>query len=35
MIRFNIDKTIQAAAFLIKRKPGHRENYMRLLSNRQ
>ncbi len=31
MIRFNINKTIQAAAYLIKRQPGHRENYMRLL----
>jgi uncharacterized phage-associated protein len=31
MIRFDIDKTIEAAAYLIKQKPGHRENYMRLL----
>jgi uncharacterized phage-associated protein len=31
MIGFNIDKTIEAAAYLIKQQPGHRENYMRLL----
>ncbi len=31
MIGFNIDKTIQAAAYLLKRKPDHSENYMRLL----
>src|SRR3990167_11350054 len=31
MIRFNIDKTIEAAAYLIKQQPGYRENYMRLL----
>jgi uncharacterized phage-associated protein len=31
MIRFNLDKTIQAAAYLIKRQPGRRENYTRLL----
>ena len=31
MIRFNLDKTIQAAAYLIKRQSGCRENYMRLL----
>lgn len=31
MIGFNIDKTIQAAAYLLKREPARRENYMRLL----
>jgi uncharacterized phage-associated protein len=31
MIHFNIDKTIEAAAYLIKRRPNRRENYMRLL----
>jgi uncharacterized phage-associated protein len=31
MIHFDIDKTIQAAAYLIKRRPGKTENYMRLL----
>ncbi len=31
MIHFDIDKTIQAAAYLIKRRPGKIENYMRLL----
>lgn len=31
MIRFNFDKTLQAAAYLIKQQSGRRENYMRLL----
>lgn len=31
MIRFDVEKTIQAAAYLIKRQLGHRENYMRLI----
>lgn len=31
MIAFNIEKTIEAAAYLIKQQPGCRENYMRLL----
>ena len=31
MFCFNLDKTIQAAAYLIKRQSGRRENYMRLL----
>jgi uncharacterized phage-associated protein len=31
MIHFDIDKTIQAAAYLLKRQPSRCENYMRLL----
>ncbi|HUY91978.1 MAG TPA: Panacea domain-containing protein [Pirellulales bacterium] len=31
MIAFDINKTIEAAAYLIKRQPGARENYMRML----
>jgi len=31
MIGFNIDKTVQATAYLLKREPGRSENYMRLL----
>jgi uncharacterized phage-associated protein len=31
MIRFDINRTIQAAAYLLKRQPSRCENYMRLL----
>jgi uncharacterized phage-associated protein len=31
MLGFDVDKTIQASAYLIKRQPEHVENYMRLL----
>jgi hypothetical protein len=31
MLGFDANKTIQAAAYLLKREPGHRTNYMRLL----
>src|SRR5437879_4780475 len=31
MFRFNLNKTIQAAAVLLEREPGERMNYMRLL----
>lgn len=31
MIRFDLKKTIEAAAYLIKKQPGKIENYMRLL----
>ena len=31
MLGFNLDKTIQAAAYLLKQEPECRMNYMRLL----